>query len=278
MANEIGTKKIVKSAHHLGWGMRNLIKNGGFDQQTLPSANLPRGWALKATPTVATSTDVATDAGSVSGETPRSIQITAGGTGDEGLQQTLTNLKADTSYTFWARVEANSGDTVHIATTGADTNLNLTSTSTTWVTISGQFITDSSGTNVVVQIMAQTDGDIVRFDDIVVVEGAAGPRPWWPNYFDKMVEASDFNDDGTNQVFPGLRIETGRVTEGTNPTTETFVTTFLTTPIVVASVVGSSSDRFVTIESVTTSQVVFQVRDAAGVDQDEEVNWIAIGP
>ncbi|MFQ5880159.1 MAG: hypothetical protein ACE5IZ_08310, partial [Dehalococcoidia bacterium] len=102
----------------------NLAQNGGFEETALPTANTPSGWALEGAPTsVAPSTDVAADAAGA-----RSILIDAAAI-NQGVNHTLTNLKASTTYYVFARAKATASATARLFTTGALTNLDVNTTS-----------------------------------------------------------------------------------------------------------------------------------------------------
>lgn len=137
----------------------NLLVNGSFlDNSTTPAA--PFGWALVGTPNAITPTSFA-------GLRPEGIGryllvVDAAGTGgaaNEGIQQTVTGLKASTLYLVEARVRPNT-DVVKLVTTGAAagtfTNLALVSTSGggAWETLSGLIWTDATPTNIVVQLLS----------------------------------------------------------------------------------------------------------------------------
>jgi hypothetical protein len=277
---EIATGETIYAAHHVGWGARNLVRNGGFD--TLYWTNwfgsLPE-WQDVLTPQLATSADVAADAGAVRGDsTPYSLRITAAGAANEGIEQTLGNLKVSTTYTFWCRVKVTAGDTISVVTTGATTNLALSSTSDTWATLEGQFVTDGSGTDVVLQILAAADGDIVYVDDVMVVEGAAGRRPWMPSPFDHVLQTRFYKDFGDQLDSPSIRMEFGAETEDGNPLAVTFKEEFEDEPYIVATVLQSATPGFIVIEVLSTTGFSAQAYDAAGNDDDLAFCWVAIGP
>jgi hypothetical protein len=261
----------------LALGQRNLLRNGGFDNVSLVATNQPHRWEKELTPTVVSDTDVATGAGAYNDETPRSIKITAAGAANEGIKQTLSNLKASTIYTVKWRAKATAGDTWSVVTTGASTNISETGTSSTWETGEAQFTTDGSATDVVLKLLAAADTDIVWFDDVRVQEGRGGPRPWQPHALDKAVESGSYDNLGSAATYAGMRIETGRVNEASNPTTVTFGTAFAKDVTVVLTVLKASAARFAQLETVSVSNFTLQVYDDAGTQQDEIVYWMAIG-
>ena len=155
-------------------GAYNLLQNGSFE--VLDSSYLPVGWATEGSPTIAN------DTGEKDGQGGNNaIKITATGAANEGIKFTLKNLKNSTIYSFRARAKVTSGDTASVVTTGATTNISLSTTSTTWVTLRGQFVTDSNGTDVVLKLLATASGDIVWFDHVAVIEGQNMPAYYIPD-------------------------------------------------------------------------------------------------
>jgi len=145
----------------------NLLSNGNFENWSAGTTSVPDGWALVLTPTLARDTG---DTGYGS----YSAKVTAAGAALEGISFSLTGLKASTTYSVSWRTKVTAGDTSEVVTTGGGTNLSATdSTSTTFETKTGTFITDASGTTVVLKLLAKVDGDIVWFDGIMVVQGAS---------------------------------------------------------------------------------------------------------
>ena len=142
----------------------NLLSNGDFENWSAGTTAVPDGWALELTPTVAR------DTGDV-GYGSYSVKITGAGAALEGIKFTTGTLKPSTKYTLSIRVKVTAGDTASIKTTGATTNLDLESTSTTFELKTGTFVTDGSGTAVVLKLMAKADTDIVWFDGAMCVEG-----------------------------------------------------------------------------------------------------------
>ena len=141
----------------------NLIYGGSFENSVQPSGM----FTIKGTPIA-----VVRDTGDRDGYGGvYSVKITSNGSGNEGIRATLSNLKASTTYTVRARVKATTGDTAKIYTTGASSNLSITTTSTSWVSLYGTFTTDSTPTSVVLIIGSDNVTDIVWFDMLMVVEG-----------------------------------------------------------------------------------------------------------
>jgi hypothetical protein len=275
---EIASGEKIYAAHHLGWGLRNIVRNGGFDENTYNSTALPSGWNAEGTATFVSDTDVHADAGGFDKETPRSIKITAVGATNEGINQTLKNLKAATTYHFWCRVKVTAGDTATVVTTGATTNLALTSTSDSWATLEGAFVTDSSGTDVVLKLYATADGDIVWFDDVIVVEGAAGPRPFVPNLLDGLLKIITTDDYGDQYQNAGWVAEIIGVNEVGNPTTITFQESYNNAPYIVATCAYVADSFFAVVETIGATTAKIQVYDETGADADCIVICLVIGP
>lgn len=146
----------------------NLCPNAAFLSRSAGTAAVPDEWSLESTPTVAYDT---VDAG----YGDFAVKLTASGATDEGIKITLTNLKVSTKYQVFVRTKVTAGDTSSIITTGATTNINVDSTSTSWETKIGEFVTDASATDVVLKLVASADGDIVWFCGITCVEGDIPP-------------------------------------------------------------------------------------------------------
>ena len=158
----------------------NIIRNGSFEDW---SGDTPFQWSKIGTPT-----EVVRDTGDRDNfGAPYAAKITSAGSGNEGLQHTLSKLKPSTTYSVYARAKATSGDTAKIWTTGAGTNLSQTTTSTVWATLTGTFVTDSTPTDVVLKIGSDTDTDVIYFDSIMVVEGEA-PFAFAPNTLDAVLQ------------------------------------------------------------------------------------------
>jgi hypothetical protein len=142
----------------------NLLSNGGFATWSAGTDEAPDGYELEGTPTIER------DTGDV-GYGSYSVKITGNGAALEGIKFTTGTLKPSTSYTLSIRVKATAGDTASIKTTGATTNIDEESTSETFETITATFVTDGSGTAVVIKLLAKADTDVVWFDGAMCVEG-----------------------------------------------------------------------------------------------------------
>jgi hypothetical protein len=162
----------------LGWGVRNHVRNGSFELTSIPTGSSapPPGWELFSTPTLSTNTGVVDGAYG-----PQCLKVIAGDP-TQGVQQVLTHLRPDTTYTVWARYVVSTDGAAVLQTSGAASGeeLNEVGYSTSWTILSGHFVTDSSGSDVTLLALAGGPGDIAYFDDAMVVEGVA-VRPWMPH-------------------------------------------------------------------------------------------------
>lgn len=149
----------------------NLVPNGSFDVWPGDITNIaPVGWSLKGTPT-----DVSRDTGDRDNyNSPFAVKITSNGSGNEGITITLADLKASTTYSVSVRAKVTAGDTARIWTTGASSNADTNTTSTSWVTLEDTFTTDATPTSVVLNLGSNTATDIVWFDLLNVMEGEVG--------------------------------------------------------------------------------------------------------
>lgn len=158
---------IVESKLNLdALAVRNFVKNADMESWAAGTSAQPNDWTAVSTPTVARDT-------ALQGAGSYALKLTAAGAADEGSSQTLTNLKISTVYRVSALVKVTSGDTASITTTGATTNMDEDSTTASWTTVTGTFTTDGSGTDVVLQLLAQNNTDVAFFDNICVTEGTA---------------------------------------------------------------------------------------------------------
>ncbi|MFH1231028.1 MAG: hypothetical protein V1709_05970 [Planctomycetota bacterium] len=160
----------------------NLIRNGSLEDW---SGDTPMQWSKIGTPT-----EIVRDTGDRDNfGAPYAAKITSAGSGNEGISYTLSKLKASTKYSVYARAKRTTG-TAKIWTTGAGTNLSQTTSSTSWATLIGSFITDGTPADVVLKIGSDTDTETVWFDSIMVVEGEA-PFAFAPNPADIVAEHND---------------------------------------------------------------------------------------
>lgn len=153
----------------------NLIINGNFAIGL--ESSVPPGWTNVNTATLALTT-----AGKTEGDANmRALRITAAGSANEGVSQTLSGLKASTKYVVGCRAKATAGDTFSLVTTGASGatfgNLTLTTTSTSYVTLAGVIVTDSTPTDIVVKLLAVADTDVVDVTHVWVRECSTDRLP-----------------------------------------------------------------------------------------------------
>ena len=145
----------------------NIITNGDMEAWDAGASTYPAGWAAESSP-AAVARDTAEQ-----GHGAYCVKITTTDA-DDGMKQTLTNLKASTIYRLSCRAKVTSGDTANLITTGATTNVDEETTSTSWTNLTALFTTDGSGTDVVVKVTGSGGaGDVVWFDEVVCTEGTA---------------------------------------------------------------------------------------------------------
>ena len=148
----------------------NLIRNGSFEVKTTGSTAAPDGWALFGASTPTTVTQVTTD---VSNGTGKALQI-VGDAAFEGIQQTLTGLKASTSYFFQCRYKVTTG-TMRMATTGGIStgdfrNADVGYTSATWTTAAFIVNTNSTPDPVILSFRTNDAADDFLIDDVICME------------------------------------------------------------------------------------------------------------
>ncbi|MFQ5880781.1 MAG: hypothetical protein ACE5IZ_11505, partial [Dehalococcoidia bacterium] len=156
----------------------------------------------------------------------------------------------------------------------------------TWVTLTGTFVTDASGTDVVLKLVESVLGTGVYFDDVLVVEGNAAAT-FAPNPVDLLLKAIDHQNGAgtTNQDYARLRLETGRrdVTGIGNPRLDTIVTfSKAFTKFLCGWGTGetlSTNGAVVTIDSPSTTGMTVASRDMLNSNwtSTQKVNWFAIG-
>lgn len=149
----------------------NLIYGGSFEETIQPSGM----FTLRGNPTA-----VVRDTGDRDGNGGSySVKITSAGSNNEGIKAIFSGLKASTTYTVRVRAKATAGDTARIFTVGGSSNLNFTTTSTSWVSLYGTFTTDATPTPIVLILGSDNATDIVWFDMLILVEGQ-GAFTWTP--------------------------------------------------------------------------------------------------
>jgi hypothetical protein len=151
------------------YGYANLVPNGGFEYWDDGIASAPDGWELvggtTVSQTITTNTGYAGDSWA--------IEVTSAGLTSNGIKYTFDNLKASTTYAVVVKAKVTAGDTAKASTTGGSSNLSQTTVTQTWVySLNGTFTTDATPAPVILTLGSDTSGDIVYFDNLMVVEGA----------------------------------------------------------------------------------------------------------
>lgn len=152
-------------------GNQNLIRNGGFELGDDGGADPdpdPTYWTSSGTD----GTTPAYTITPVSEGGGKEISIVDDGTGGATLTQTLDGdgLKANQRYYVVARYEAAVGDTCRLTTTGGSTNVSDSGTSTSYDSLTGEFVTDGIPANVAVVLETVAASDACRFDRVGVFE------------------------------------------------------------------------------------------------------------
>ena len=266
--------------------LMNLIKNGSFEDSALLFGTTPSGWTLEGTPTCAVDTGIGFGV-------PRAIKITGTGAANEGLNQTLSGLRASTVYTIIWDSKATAGDTARLFTTGGGVDADEDVVAVVWTNSSTTFTTDAGATNVVLKVVAKADTDIVWFDNIMVIEGDVAARySQHPN--DQHLKAIDYQSSApANSDYSLLRIESGfadlvHVNANEISVTITFGTAFTAIIGVLFQPNATTLTGFTTndwdkhyIHTMAANSVILIVRDDAGGfvggDTMATVPWIAIG-
>lgn len=155
-------------------GKNNLIYNGSFEitdgTGSTGSTSVPAGWALS-------NATIAYAAVANSEGAGNQVNVTATA-GNGSITQTLTKLKASTTYYAVARVKSGAGDPCDMVTTGgAGTQLDSNDvTSTSYATTSGTFITDATVTAMVLNLRSQTNTKTCSWDSVAVYETTSDRR------------------------------------------------------------------------------------------------------
>lgn len=175
------------------WGdlpARRLVFQDSFEG-LFTSSSLPDGWAnVTGTPTV---TNPTTDVSEGKGKAIKVVGDGAGGA-NQGIKRTFAGLKASTRYLIVVRAKVTAGDTFTLITTGGVStgdfqNLaasHATTTSTSYATVAGVVATDSTPTDLVVQLVGSANTDEIFVDHFQLWECGASPagadRPMRPVY------------------------------------------------------------------------------------------------
>lgn len=149
---------------------RNLLVNGDFEIDGSGAGDtVAEGWSEVLTPTHAH--QIASDTLLGYG---LSYKITAAGAALEGANQTI-KVKKSTTYYISADVIDSVG-TCRVTTTGGDTNVSLTSDDGgTMQKLYGTFNSDSSATDVVVNLLSVADTNACEWDNVAVWEETNAP-------------------------------------------------------------------------------------------------------
>lgn len=160
----LGNAKITDGTNAAAWfdGVStgaNLVRNPAFLDYIASGTTAPQDWTKKGTPT-SLDGQQANDAAEGPGYV---LRVTSAATAD-GIQQTLSGLKASARYLVEART--NPRTSIHtLKTTGATGtfgNLDLDSGdgTGTWATLAGLIETDATPTDIVVSIEAENGVDV----------------------------------------------------------------------------------------------------------------------
>jgi hypothetical protein len=178
----------------------SLIQNGSFE--IVDSGGVPWCWEKIGTATLAQDAGVSDGFGGSS-----AIKVTSAGASNEGAKYTFRHLKPSTTYSIRIWIKATAGDTAKAWTTGGSSNLSITSTDTTGEYKTGSFTTDATPTNVVLNVGSETNGDIVWFDALTIIEGSTAPDKYLPSPQPTVFEFQDFYP--VTSDFPGLETLVG---------------------------------------------------------------------
>lgn len=140
---------------------KNLILNGDMETWIAGTSTQPSEWSDVGTPTIVQDT-------AKGGSGDYSLKITATGAANEGSSQTISGLAPDTKYYLRCTAKCTYCNTARMFTTGAEQNADIETEAVSWVNVQTFFVTDDSATDIVVNLVAKTSGDVVWFDDVQV--------------------------------------------------------------------------------------------------------------
>ena len=183
-----------------GSGGLSLIQNGSFE--IVDSNSVPWCWEKIGSATLTQDTGVNDEYGG-----NKALRVVSGGANNEGAKYTFRHLRPSTTYSIRIWMKATAGDTAKAWTTGGSSNLSVTSTNTTGEYKTGSFTTDATPTNVVLSVGSETNGDIVWFDALTVIEGSTAPDRYLPSPQPAIFEFQDFYP--CTSAFPGLETLVG---------------------------------------------------------------------
>lgn len=158
----------------------NLLRNGDFEINQTATTACPDGWTDVLGGGAPTFTTDETEASEGEG---KELQVEAdAAAAEQGCSQTLTGLKASTRYLFTARVKTATGtcgiETTNAINSGDFQDLDLSTTSATYTTLSGVFATDATPTAPVVSLLTNGGAtDDCDFDHVGVFETGVDPAP-----------------------------------------------------------------------------------------------------
>jgi hypothetical protein len=157
----------------------NLLYNGDFEDSVDGNlATAPSGWSLSDCSTI---TNCDTDDTDTSEGIGHELTITSDNdSNDDGVTQAIASLKASKQYLAIARAKAASGGTCQLITTGAGTDANATTTSTSYVTLADIFTVSAGAATVTLALTVNDDvsgGDVCSFDHVGVFEINADAIP-----------------------------------------------------------------------------------------------------
>ena len=153
----------------------NLIYNGGFNVlDTLATGADGDGWTRVETPTTLEVIALVESEGNGDGNALRVIDTADA---NSGVEQVLDGLKASVVYELIALVQDDVG-TCSVGTSGADTDITIVSDDGgTWQVLAGTFETDSTPTDVDIELLAVTANDDCSFKFVGVYEINTDPLP-----------------------------------------------------------------------------------------------------
>lgn len=269
---------VLLNAIPQDYAFNNLIKNGSFESWSAGASNeAPDGWSKIGAPTdISRDTGVRDNFGN-----PYAVKITSDGAGNEGITVTLSNLKKSTTYSIKIQAKATAGDTAKIWTTGGDTDLSKTTTSESWVTLTGSFITNDTPADIVLKLGSDNATDIVWFDSLIVTEGEAA-FAFAPHPNDEHLKAVNYQDIvPDNYKYSLFRIECGVAQySGSGTTTITFGESFSKILVILGSGASDAANRrFPSIFNRATTGFDCKLNNLASgwVLTAGNIWWIAIG-
>ena len=158
-------------------GWPNMLVNGSFEVFTgAGSTTAPNGWATTATP--ATTYGHEQNAQSDGLGRGYRLKITGAASAATGIRQTFIAgaLRPSTTYLVYAMAKVDAGGTAQIISTGATTNIDVETTSTTMQLLQGFFTTDATPASVELRFVSKNSTNVTYWDHCFVVPMVATPR------------------------------------------------------------------------------------------------------